>query len=437
MCPAPKEQWSIPESLRHKGLVKDAPLDTVGTFPNYGRIASPFWFAWGYRSVIGRKISDRATRILPVYRLLVALCCGEGYWMEPQTLRRTPLYDAYRSARLIAFGDWELPVSFTGVLHEHHAVRTTAGMFDISHMGRIVLEGPDAAHDAERLFTCDVASMPVHTAKYALLCDASGGIRDDVIVYKMGQHKVAVVLNAANTHSDLEWIRAHLNQTTCTDDTVHTAMIAVQGPRAIDTLSRIATPFETAPYRVTEGVRVHNVQATIATTGYTGERGVEIIVDARDAVPLWTELLHACGGVVPAGLGARDILRIEAGLPLYGHELTRAIRPIEARLDRFIPAHKKALFGASVQDTGTRLVGIATTERGPVPRAGSTVHDGWSKQPIGVVTSGCFSPSTASLIALAYVPYAAHHPGTEVLVSVRGREMVYRVVPLPFYRRKT
>jgi aminomethyltransferase len=357
--------------------------------------------------------------------------------MERETLRRTPLYDAYRSARLIAFGNWELPVSFTGVLHEHHAVRTAAGMFDISHMGRIVLEGPDAAHDAERLFSCDVASMPVHTAKYAMLCDESGGIRDDVIVYKMGQHKFSVVLNAANTQSDQEWICAHLNQTACIDDTDHTAMIALQGPRAIDALLRIATPFETAPYRVTEGVRVHNVQATIATTGYTGERGVEMIVDARDALPLWTGLLDACDDIVPAGLGARDILRIEAGLPLYGHELTRAIRPIEARLDRFVPAHKKERFGASAQsDTGKRLVGIATTERGPIPRAGSTVHDVRTMQPIGVVTSGCSSPSTASLVAFAYVPYEAHHPGTEVVVSVRGREMVYRVVPLPFYRRK-
>jgi aminomethyltransferase len=355
--------------------------------------------------------------------------------MDNVTLRRTPLFDAYRNARLISFGGWELPVSFSGVLHEHHAVRTAVGVFDISHMGRVTLEGPE--DEIQRLFTCDVSSMPMHAAKYALLCDHSGGILDDCIIYKMDHQRYVVVLNAANTHSDVEWIRAHVQKTTCTDDTPHTAMIALQGPKAIARICDVATPFDTAPYRVTEGVRLGGVPATIATTGYTGERGVEIIVDARHAIDVWHMLLHAHEDIIPAGLGARDILRLEAGLPLYGHELTRDVRIVEARLSRFVPAHKKDFIGASADiDSGKRLVGIATAQRGPVPRAGSTVCDATTKQPIGVVTSGCYAPSTASLIAFAYVPYAYHHLETDVCVVVRESALSYRVVDTPFYKRQ-
>lgn len=368
---------------------------------------------------------------------------------------RTPIYPEYgvHGARLVPFGAFELPVQFAGVLAEHEAVRSRGGLFDVSHMGRFELTGADVIADIHRLVTCDAVNMPIGRAKYAFLCTPTGGILDDLIVYRLEQERFALVVNAANRAADWEWIHAHVRQTTCVDRSDTTAMLALQGPAARATMAQALAgedPRVAAmkSFHVIENVAIRGVDApvTVARTGYTGEFGYECIVAAEHAIALWRALLAAGApfGVVPAGLGARDVLRLEAGLPLYGQELTANVHAYEAQLDRFLVPNKTETIGyvppvsaGRNPEQEQRLVGLVMQTRGPVPRTGYAVIDPRTERPIGHISSGCFSPSTGQNIAFAWIPYGFHHLDTKLGVLIRQQVHTATVVPTPFYPLKT
>jgi aminomethyltransferase len=378
---------------------------------------------------------------------------------ETPPLKRTPLFDVHVQAggRMVPFGGWEMPVQYpTGVLAEHHAVRQRAGLFDIGHMGQIRFEGPHALEFLQWVTTHDVSRLEPGAAQYSLLCDEQGGVLDDVIVYRLAQTRYLMVVNAANTDADLAWLEARLARPGRGVDPDRVAMerlspqrtlLALQGPRATAVLRRLtAEPVGDLPtYHALEGT-LDGVPALIARTGYTGERGYEIAFDGAQAPRLWRAILEAgqAEGVIPCGLGARDTLRLEAGMALYSHELTRETNPFEAGLERVVRFEKGDFLGAAplraVQASGPRrrLVGVQLVDRG-VLRAGYPIlapagaEEGG--EPVGALTSGGPSPTLGVSIGMGYVPPSLAVEGTEVRVDVRGRPLKARVVPLPFYRR--
>ena len=373
-------------------------------------------------------------------------------------LKRTPLYDLHVRAggRMVPFGGWAMPVQYpTGVLTEHHAVRQRAGLFDIGHMGQIAFEGPDALEFLQWVTTHDVSRLTVGAAQYSLLCNYDGGVLDDVIVYRLAATRYLMVVNAANADADQAWLEGQLTRPGrgVNPDRVLAqrlspprTLLALQGPRATAVLRRLtADPVGAlANYHALEGT-VDGVPALIARTGYTGERGYEIAFDGAQAAQLWTALLAAGKeeGLIPCGLGARDTLRLEAGMALYSHELTQETTPFEAGLGRVVRFEKGDFVGAAAlreagaaadtpRDTGRRLVGLELTDRGVV-RAGYPILAGGA--PVGALTSGGPSPTLGTSIGMGYVPAALAEPGTEVQVDVRGRPLAARIVPLPFYHR--
>ena len=364
---------------------------------------------------------------------------------------------------MVPFGGWEMPVQYpTGVLTEHHAVRQRAGLFDIGHMGQVRFEGPQALQFLQWVTTHDVSRLEPGAAQYSLLCDEQGGVLDDVIVYRLAETRYLMVVNAANTDADLAWLEGQLARPGRGVDPDGVAMerlspartlLALQGPRATAVLRRLTTePVGDLPnYHALEG-KVDGVPALIARTGYTGERGYEIAFDGAQAPRLWRAILEAgqAEEVIPCGLGARDTLRLEAGMALYSHELTRETNPFEAGLERVVRFEKGDFLGAAplraVQASGPRrrLVGVQLIDRG-VLRAGYPIlapagaEEGPGTQeggePVGALTSGGPSPTLGVSIGMGYVPPALAVEGTEVRVDVRGRPLRARVVPLPFYRR--
>ena len=373
-------------------------------------------------------------------------------------LKRTPLYDLHvqAGARMVPFGGWSMPVQYpTGVLTEHHAVRQRAGLFDIGHMGQIAFEGPDALEFLQWVTTHDVSRLSVGAAQYSLLCNYDGGVLDDIIVYRLAESRYLMVVNAANADADQAWLEGQLTRPGrgVNPDRVLAqrlspprTLLALQGPRATAVLRRLtAEPVgDLTNYHALEGT-VDGVPALIARTGYTGERGYEIAFDGAQAVQLWTALLAAGKeeGLIPCGLGARDTLRLEAGMALYSHELTQETTPFEAGLGRVVRFEKGDFVGAAAlqeagaaagtpRETGRRLVGLELTDRGVV-RAGYPILAGG--KPVGALTSGGPSPTLGTSIGMGYVPAALAEPGTEVQVDVRGRPLAARIVPLPFYRR--
>lgn len=353
--------------------------------------------------------------------------------------QRTPLYDRHVAlgARMIDFAGFLMPVQYTSVLAEHRAVRESAGIFDLSHMGELVFTGPDAQANLQFLTTNDVARLEPGQAQYTLLCNERGGVVDDVILYRLEDEAYLMVPNAANIEKDLAWIRARLQgRVSVRDRSRETALIAVQGPKAAAIVAAVAgrdladiASFHCRKLRFAEG------DVLVSRTGYTGEDGFELYLDAQAAPALWDRLLEAGAGqdgrLTPAGLGARDTLRLEARLPLYGNELSEERSPLAAGLafavkfDKGEFVGREALLAEQEQGSPMKLVGFEMLERS-VPRQGYPIWHGG--RAVGEVTSGAFSPTLDRDIGMGYVPSELASPGVEVEIEIRGKLKRARIV---------
>jgi aminomethyltransferase len=352
------------------------------------------------------------------------------------TLRRTPLFERHEraGARLVPFAGWEMPVQYEGIRQEHVAVRTGAGVFDVSHMGEIETSGPQAEDFLQRVLSNDVSRIAERGAQYSVLCREDGGVLDDLFTYRLGEDRFLTVTNASNHDKDLAWFRDHAGEFEAEVADAHGrwAMLAVQGPEARAAVERIAEGELPARMRTAE-LPVAGVDCLVCGTGYTGEDGVEILIPPDGATAVWDALMEQ--GVSPAGLGARDTLRLEVCFHLYGNDLSEDRNPIEAglgwccKLDTgFIGAD--ALRGLEPADA---LVPFAFTDPG-IPRQDNPVH---TEHGDGVVTSGSLSPCLELGIGMAYVPVAAAEPGTALEVDVRGKPRAAEVREKPLYRKET
>ena len=354
--------------------------------------------------------------------------------------KRTPLYEVHRAlgARIVPFAGFEMPVQYTSILEEHAAVRNAAGLFDVSHMGEIHLSGPGAVASVERLVSCPVASLQTGRVRYGLLCNEAGGVVDDVTVYRLADDALFLCVNASNIEKDYRWIVRHAGGDTRVEDrSDRFGLLALQGPASPAILSRIATlPPAMKRFRFVEG-SVAGVQALISHTGYTGSDGFELYVEAQDTVRVWNALLDAGRplGLLPCGLGARDTLRLEAALPLYGHELDDTTSPLEAGLGRFVKRTAGGFLGAEAierraQAPATRaLAGFVVEDRGIARAEYPILHGG---ERVGIVTSGAPSPTLGKSIGLGYVPPAIAIPGTPIEIGIRERAVAARIVATPF-----
>jgi len=359
-------------------------------------------------------------------------------------LLRTPLYDWHvaHGGRMVEFGGWEMPVQYTGIVEEHHAVRKQAGIFDISHMGRLRFTGPDAERFLNYIVTNDVTAIREGQVRYALVCQTLGGVLDDVLVYRLPD-ALWLVVNASNRLKILEWLKQHraTYDVEIEDLTATTGMVAVQGPQS---RAALAAPDAKAwdalkYYGVIRGSSYAH-DGMLSRTGYTGETGFEVIVPAAATLTVWEDLL-ARGqsvGLKPCGLGARDTLRLEAAMPLYGHELTDKIDPITAGLEFAVKLDKADFIGkrplaeiASRSDHYVRIGLVLSGRR--IAREEAALFEG--EKPVGIVTSGTFSPTLEQAIAMAYVIPRVAEVGTELEVDIRGRREAAKVVKLPFYTR--
>lgn len=358
--------------------------------------------------------------------------------MTVEAARRTPLYEQHveLGAKLVPFAGWEMPVTYEGIREEHSAVRTHVGMFDVSHMGEVEVEGPGALAYLQRVLSNDVAKIEVGGAQYSCLCNEEGGVIDDLFAYRLGGDRFLIVTNAANHATDLAWLGRQSREfdVAVRDVADRYAMLAVQGPHARAVLGA-ALKIELPPRMGISHVRFGGRPTLVAGSGYTGEDGVEILLDPEIAVPIWTELLEA--GVVPCGLGARDTLRLEVCFPLHGNELTPQRNPIEAGLGwackestGFIGSGPIA--AARAAGTAERLAPFLIEGQG-IPREGNPVLAGG--EAAGTVTSGTFSPSLEVGAGMAYVRGDLAEPGTEVEIDVRGKRRPARIGSKPLYKR--
>ncbi len=361
-------------------------------------------------------------------------------------LKRTPLYEQHRAlgARLVEFNGWEMPVQYSSILEEHQAVRTRAGLFDVSHMGEFKVEGGEALAFLQYLVPNDVSRLTMHQALYTQLCLPNGNVIDDLLIFYLAERHYMLVVNAGNIAKDLAWVQGqarHFRDVTVTDQSDTTALLALQGPESQRILQEL-TPLDLSGiryYHCAPG-EVDGVNCIVSRTGYTGEDGFELYCAPVDAARLWNDLLAAgkSRGLLPAGLGARDTLRLEAGYYLYGHELDERTNPMEARLGWTVKLAKGDFIGRDalrkVKEEGPRklLVGIELRERG-VPRGGYAIYE--SDQRIGELTSGTRSPTLQKGIGMGYVDAARASAGRDVQVDIRGKRVAAQIVPLPFYKR--
>lgn len=357
---------------------------------------------------------------------------------------RTPLYDVHRAlgAKIVEFAGWDMPVSYAGMLEEHHAVRRTCGLFDVSHMGEIELRGPGARALCQRLGVNDVDTLRDGDGQYTLFCNPQGGVLDDLIVYRLGPERWLMIVNASNAPADVAWVREHAGPDVEVDDqSARTGLLALQGPEAAAVLGTLtALDLASVPSFAIRAARVAGIDMLVSRTGYTGEDGFELVVAADDTVAAW-EAVHAATtrrGGMAAGLGARDTLRLEAALPLCGTDMDTTTTPLEASLGWVVKLRKDDFVGrdalARQAEAGVprRLVGLALDEPG-IPRHGHAVFRG--EERVGTVTSGTKSPTLGSFIGMAYVDASAAATGTSIAVDIRGRRVPGRVVARPFYRR--
>jgi aminomethyltransferase len=353
---------------------------------------------------------------------------------------RSPLHDRHVSAgaRFTVFGGWEMPLQYTGILEEHRAVREAAGLFDVSHMGEIAVSGRGSEGLLQRLTMNDIEALDDGAAQYSALLTPRGTVVDDLIVYRLTRHDYLLIVNAANTRKDLRWLEEHARgDVSVSDRSAEFALLALQGPRSEEILRRLAP--DLPPLRPFRHARASLLGegARAARTGYTGEDGFEILLSPGRAAGAWEALLEAGrpAGLLPAGLGARDTLRLEAGLLLYGQDLDEETSPLEAGLERFVKIDKGDFIGREAlarqrrEGVSRRLVGFEMVDAG-VPRHGYPVLAGGEAG--GIVTSGGFAPTLGRGIGLAYLPTGAP---PDLAVEIRGRRAAARRTRLPFYRR--
>lgn len=365
-------------------------------------------------------------------------------------LKKTPLNEVHRElgGKMVDFGGWDMPVQYTaGVIEEHLRTRTAAGLFDVSHMGEIWVEGPDAIAFVNRITTNDVTKLADGQAHYSALTNESGGVVDDLLVYRFGPEKLLLVVNAGTTEKDWDWIvsRKQDESISLTNASADFCQIAVQGPKAVSILQELTeTDLETIKYYWFTTGKVDGVDAIISRTGYTGEDGFEIYAAPEFAVQLWNKLLDTgkfgeADGILPCGLAARNTLRLESGMSLYGHELADDISPLEAGLGWITKLQKGEFVGrgalAEQKENGLvrKLVGFEMIDRG-IARDGFEVFVGDRK--VGIVTSGSPAPFLKKNIGLAFLPVEFANIGQEIKIDVRGKLLTAAVIETPFYRRK-
>lgn len=358
--------------------------------------------------------------------------------------QRTPLYDMHVKyhGKMVPFAGYILPVQYdTGVIAEHMAVRNDCGLFDVSHMGEIVCRGADALNNLNGLLTNDYTQMEDGQARYSPMCNENGGVVDDLIVYKIRSQVYLLVVNASNKDKDFAWMRAHqFGDVVFEDLSQGIAQLALQGPKAEIILKKLAGPSDIPEkyYTFRRDSLLGGRRCMISRTGYTGEDGFEIYMDVKDAADVWEMLLEAGKdeGLIPCGLGARDTLRLEAAMPLYGHEMDDTVSPREAGLGIFVKMSKPDFIGkAALEQKGTpnvRRVGLWAVGRGII-REHMAVYDG--ERQVGVTTSGTHCPYVNHAVAMARIEKAAAEPGKILEVEVRGRRVEAKIVPLPFYKR--
>ena len=357
---------------------------------------------------------------------------------------KTPLYDCHVAlgGKMVPFGGYSLPVQYpTGVIAEHMAVRKQAGLFDVSHMAELVLKGPDALANAQMLLTNDLSDMADGQVRYSPMCNERGGVVDDMVVYRFHDDCYMMVVNAANHQKDADWVRAHLSGDVQFEDiSDQVAQIALQGPQSEVILTKLC-PVENHPakyYTFTNNVEVAGCTCLLSRTGYTGEDGFELYCAPKDAVKLWNALLEAGkeNGLIPCGLGARDTLRLEAGMPLYGHEMTDDITPKQTGLGIFVKMDKADFIGKkAMEEMGTPSVkrcGLKMIGRG-IARENCPVYAG--DRLIGHTTSGTHCPYLGGAYAMAIVEKEPAPLGAQVEVEIRGKRVAAEVVKSQFYKR--
>lgn len=358
--------------------------------------------------------------------------------------KKTPLYQKHvdLKGKIVPFAGFLLPVQYAGMglVKEHLAVRNNVGLFDVSHMGEIIIEGKDAFPNVQNLFTNDFSGMVTGQIKYTLLCNEQGGIIDDLIVYKYNDEKFMAVVNASNIEKDFTWITDHIEgDVKAVNKSEEINLIAIQGPKAKATLEKLIseTDFPNKYYTFKENVLIDGMSIDLSETGYTGEAGYELYTKSEDVVKLWDLLLEAGAefDITPCGLGARDTLRLEAGMPLYGHEMSEDINPLQVGLNFAVKLNKDHFIGKDALEKAEIKkvrVGLKVTGKGIVrEEAPVFVND----QEIGISTSGTHGPFLGYAIAMALIDKKYAKIGQEVIVSVRGRSVPAEVVKLPFYKR--
>jgi aminomethyltransferase len=368
--------------------------------------------------------------------------------MSTETLKKTPLNEVHRTlgGKMVDFGGWDMPVQYkAGVIEEHMATRTRAGLFDVSHMGEIWVEGRDAIPFVNRITTNDVTKLVDGQAHYSTLTNENGGVVDDLLVYRFNDEKLLLVVNASTTDKDWAWITSHKGEDddlALTNASVSYCQIAIQGPKAIGILQKLTDTNldEIKYYHFTIG-HVDGIESIISRTGYTGEDGFEVYAPAENAQQLWEKMLEtgAEEGILPCGLAARNTLRLESAMSLYGHELGDDITPLEANLGWITKLQKGDFVGrdkiAELKEKGIKrkLVGFEMREPG-IARDGYDVYVEDNK--VGTVTSGSPAPFLKKNIGLAFVPPEFANVGQELRIDVRGKRLAAEVVPTPFYKRQ-
>lgn len=371
---------------------------------------------------------------------------------EKPELPRTALFDNHRAAgaKIVEFGGWEMPVRYTSILAEHRKVREAAGVFDLSHMGRIYVRGPEALAFVNRVATNDASSLAVGQVQYTLLCNEQGGVVDDILVSRLGEAELLLVVNASNRGKVLDWFDKRLAAELAglragieiEDRTRETVMIGVQGPEAAAVVQPLVElPLNQLKYYRAGPALCDGAEVLVSRTGYTGEDGFELILPVEAGIRVWERLASQAeaGGIALAGLGARDTLRMEAGMPLYGHEITEDVNPLEAGLGRFVRLDKGEFVGRAalekVAEAGParRLIGMELPDRA-IARQGSPLKV--EDREVGFVTSGSYSPTLDRSIAMALVGSEAAEAGSALSVLVRNSLHAVLVVEIPFFRRR-
>lgn len=362
-------------------------------------------------------------------------------------LKRTPLYALYEKygAKTIDFGGWDLPVQFSSIKEEHEAVRERAGIFDVSHMGEILVTGKASESFLQKLMTNDLSKLKKGGAQYTAMCYEDGGVVDDLLIYRLDEEDYLLIVNAANTDKDFDWMKQHrVADVEVENVSDEYALIAIQGPKAERILQKIVNNADLSAikfFKFQQNVDLNGAKALVSRTGYTGEDGFEIYCKPEDSVQIWEDLLEAGKdeGMMPCGLGARDTLRFEASLPLYGQELSPEISPLEAGIGFAVKFNKEedfigkeALSKQKENGISRKLVGIEMLDRG-IPRHGYPVF--CNDEEIGFVTSGTQSPTLQKNIGLALIKAEYSEAGKELEVAVRKKRLKAKIIQTPFYQR--